>query len=484
MFKFKYGARRKFTMFDINSSKKLSRRKFLGVSTSMAVGGVVGGLVVGGLSGYFAAMSTQSTAQRTVYQTVTAPVYQTVTAPARTETITRTITAGAAVQEKTLKIGEIAGLSGGIAPYGVPLHNSRLIAVEEINAAGGVVIGDTRYKLELVYVDGARRDDAIAALERFVEQEGIKFILDGASSSNYYALGPIIKEKHPKALVIASGGYDPATTKGIPNFFRNTFDTSDLFALEIKWLKKQGVRRLATLIDKNHADAILYVEKLLPPAGFEIVADERYTTGQADFVPVLTKLKGLDFDALIWHGFEPDHVNIIKQARTVGLLPPKGQAPDYIWLSQSLAEPDFGGPLMGGDVSFYEGLYIDLFGTAADLPNATPRIRYIRNMYKKKFPDSVYVSWVSTGYDSVYILVRALQKAGTVEDVPKVIDALHKLTTWEVPELTFNHPPGLIFDSEGQAHPIITMGKWENNSFKYVTSTWEDAPEVHDPVKI
>ncbi|MEM1937700.1 MAG: ABC transporter substrate-binding protein [Candidatus Caldarchaeum sp.] len=463
-------------MSDRKYSNKISRRKFLGVSTSMAVGGAVGGLVVGGLAGYFAGGGGQQAGARTVFQTVTGP--------GRTETLTRTVTAGQATQERTLKIAEIGGLSGGIAPYGIPLHNSRLMAVEEINAAGGVVIGNTRYKLELVYVDGARRDDAIAALERFVEQEKLQFILDGASSSNYYALGPIIKEKHPKALVIAAGGYDPGTVKGIPNFFRSTFDISDLFELEIRWLRQKGVRRLAVLIDKNHADAILYVEKLLPPAGFEIVADERYTSGQADFVPILTKLRGMSFDALIWHGFEPDHVNIIKQARTVGLLPPKGQAPNYIWLSQSLAEPDFGGPLMGGDVSFYEGLYVDLFGTAADLPNATPRIRYLRDAYKKKFPDSVYVSWVSTGYDSVYILVRALQKAGTVDDVPKVIDALHKLTIWDVPELTFNYPPGLIFDREGQAHPIITMGLWENNSFRYITSTWEDARHVHDPVKI
>ncbi|MEM2095088.1 MAG: ABC transporter substrate-binding protein, partial [Candidatus Caldarchaeum sp.] len=254
-------------------SNKISRRKFLGVSTSMAVGGAVGGLVVGGLAGYFAGGGGQQAGARTVFQTVTAP--------GRTETLTRTVTAGQATQERTLKIAEIGGLSGGIAPYGIPLHNSRLMAVEEINAAGGVVIGNTRYKLELVYVDGARRDDAIAALERFVEQEKLQFILDGASSSNYYALGPIIKEKHPKALVIAAGGYDPGTVKGIPNFFRSTFDISDLFELEIRWLRQKGVRRLAVLIDKNHADAILYVEKLLPPAGFEIVADERYTSGQA-----------------------------------------------------------------------------------------------------------------------------------------------------------------------------------------------------------
>jgi len=471
------------SMSENHSTFKISRRKLLGVSTYLAAGGVVGGLVVGGLAGYLAGSQSVREVEKTVYQTVTMGG-STVTV-ARTQTVTETRTvAGGGMAEKTLRIGEIAGLSGGIAPYGIPMHNARVIAVEEINAAGGIVVGDTRYKLELVSVDGARRDDAIAALERFVEQENIKFILDGASSSNYYALGPIIKEKHPRALVIGAGGYDPDTTKGIPNFFRSTFDQKDLFQLEIQWLKDRGVKDLAVLIDKNHADAILYVEQLLPRAGLNVVADERYTTGQADFAPVLTKLRGMRFDAIIWHGFEPDHVNILKQARTLGLLPPKGQAPDYIWISQSLAEPDFGGPMVGGDISYYEGLYMDQFGTAADLPNSTPRIRYLRDIYKKKFPESPYVSWVSTGYDSVYILVRAIQKAGTVDDVPKVIDALHKLTIWDVPELTFNYPPGLIFDSEGQAHPILTIAKWENGAFKYITSSWETARQIHDPVKI
>ncbi len=43
--------------------------------------------------------------------------------------------------QQTLRIGELAGLTGGIAPYGVQIHNSRLIAIDEINAKGGISVG-------------------------------------------------------------------------------------------------------------------------------------------------------------------------------------------------------------------------------------------------------------------------------------------------------------------------------------------------------
>jgi branched-chain amino acid transport system substrate-binding protein len=455
----------------------VNRRSFLAAGVS----GVVG-LGLGFAGGYLLSPEKQVTRTIEVTRQVGGTtVTQTVTQPP--VTLTRTVTARG--QEQVLNIAEIAGLSGGIAPYGIPMHNSRLIAIEEINNSGGIVIGDKLYKLNLVFVDGAVTDQALAALERFVEQDKIPFILDGASSRNYYALGPRIKEKHPKALVLSAGGYDPDTTKGIPNFYRSTFDQRDLFLFEAEWFKQIGVNKIATLIDKTHADAILYVEQILPKSGFQVVADERYTTGQTDFVPILQKLKGLSksFDVLIWHGFEPDHINILKQARSVGLLPPAGEAPkDFIMLSQSLAEPDFGLPLAGGDAGLYEGIYMDQFGTAADLPNSTPRIKYINKIYKNKYPGSPYVAWVSTGYDSVYILVRAMQKAGTTTDVQAVMKALNELTVWDVPELTYNYPPGRLFDSEGQAHPILTLSKWEKGQFKYVTSSWETARFIHDPV--
>lgn len=357
-------------------------------------------------------------------------------------------------QAKTLKIGELAGLTGGIAPYGGQLHNARLLALEEINGKGGIKIGGVAYKLELVHLDAGPPAEAIKVFERLITVEKLKLILDGAYSSVEYALGPVLKAK--EALIIWSGGNDPATTVGIPNAFRNHFDggapfmkANDLF------LKKMGAKKISTYGQSGHADFKRFVEEYLPKIpGFEVISKDWFPFGEKDYFPVLTKIKNLKPDAVITHGFFTDGVTMVKQAREVGLLP------GILWLNQFAAAP---GMMDEASRKVWEGTYEILSSSLAPTTQAPPKSKKFFEAYFKKYGEKGgFGGWAEAGHDSVYILCKALEKAGTVDNIPKIIDALHSLTTDEIPELLQDYKPGKLFDKEGQAYPKIVCSQWKD----------------------
>ncbi|MBI2882230.1 MAG: ABC transporter substrate-binding protein [Candidatus Tectomicrobia bacterium] len=353
---------------------------------------------------------------------------------------------------QTLKVGELAGLTGGIAPYGTQLHNARLLAFEEINAKGGVKVGDKRYKLELVHLDVGPPPQAPTVFERLLTVEKVNLILDGAFSAVEYALRPLLKGK--KALMIWSGGNDPGTTVGVPNAFRNHFDGGPVFMkVNERFLRKMGVKRVATYGQTGHSEFKEFVEQHLPKLpGITVVAKEWFRFGEKDFFPVLTKLKGLKPDAVITHGFYTDGLNMVKQAREIGLFP------GVLWVNQLAAAPNM---MDSASRRFFEGTYEILFASYGATTKQPQKSKRFMNAYVKKFGQRTFGSWAESGYDSAYILAKALEKAGTVEDIPKIAAAMHTLTTDDIPELLLPYKPGKIFDAEGQAYPKILAAEWK-----------------------
>src|SRR5712692_3705160 len=215
--------------------------------------------------------------------------------------------------QQTVRIGELAAITGPIAPYGTQLKNSRLMAIDDLNAKGGVTIGRAKQKLELVSLDGGAPGEAVKVFERLISIEKVHIVLDGSFSAVQYALGPVIKGKN--ALVMWSGGNDPDTTVGLPNAFRNTFDGGTAFMrVSEAFLKKMNVKRVATYGQRGHSEFKKFVEEYLPKSpGFEVVASEWHPFGEKDFFPVLTKFKGMKLDAVITHGVIGDSVTGLKQ---------------------------------------------------------------------------------------------------------------------------------------------------------------------------
>ena len=89
--------------------------------------------------------------------------------------------------QQTLRIGELAAITGPIAPYGTQSRNSRLMAIDDLNAKGGVSIGGTKYKLEMVSLDGGAPGEAVKVFERLLSVEKVTVVLDGTPSGGNFA---------------------------------------------------------------------------------------------------------------------------------------------------------------------------------------------------------------------------------------------------------------------------------------------------------
>jgi branched-chain amino acid transport system substrate-binding protein len=268
-----------------------------------------------------------------------------------------------------------------------------------------------------------------------------------------YALGPVLKGK--QVIMVWSGGNDPATTVGVPNAFRNHFDGGVPFMkVNELFLRKMNLKRVATYGQTGHADFKRFVEEYLPKVqGIEVVATEWHPYGEKDFFPVLTKIKGLKPDAVITHGFYTDGLNMLKQAREIGLFP------GPVWLNQYSAAP-----LMMDDASrkIWEGSYECLLSSYGATTEPTDKGKKFFQAYAKRFGEKGFGNWAESGYDSVYILAKAVEKAGTIDDIPKITRAMHELTTQDIPELLLPYKPGKLFDADGQAYPKIVVTQWKD----------------------
>ena len=365
--------------------------------------------------------------------------------------------------QQAVRIGELAGLTGPIGVYGQNTHNARVLAVEEINARGGVNVRGTRHKLELVHLDVGNPKEALNVFERLLTVEKANLIVDGLYSSVEYALGPVIRTKN--AVVVWSAGNDPATTVGVPNAFRNNFDGGlPLMKVTEAFLKKMGVKRVATYGQTGHADFKRFVEEYLPKVpGLEVVASEWHPFGEKDYFPVLTKIKGLKPDAVLVHGFYSDGITMLKQAREINLLP------GPLWLNQYGA-----GPHMMDEASrkVFDGTYENLFASFAMTTEMPAKSKRFYDAYVKKFGERGFGPWAETGYDSIYLLAKAVEKAGTVDDIPKIISALSSLAVEDVPELLAPYKPGRVFDADRQAYPKIIVGQWKHGQLAPVMSDY------------
>jgi branched-chain amino acid transport system substrate-binding protein len=355
--------------------------------------------------------------------------------------------------QPAIRIGELAAITGPIAPYGTQLKHARLMAVDEINTRGGVSIGGARHRLELVSLDGGQPGEAVKVFERLLTVEKVNLVLDGAFSSVQYALGPVIKGKN--AVVVWSGGNDPDTTVGIPNAFRNTFDGGTPFMkVNEAFLRRMNVKRVATYGQRGHVEFKKFVEDYLPKApGFEVLATEWHPFGEKDFFPVLTKLKGMKADAIFTHSVVADSVTLLKQAREIGIFP------GPLWINQSA-----NAPLMIDEESrkVMDGSYESLQTGAAHTTEAPPPSRAFFQAYAKRFGEKGFGSWAESGWDSVHIVAKAMEKAGTATDVESIATALRALGVNDVPDLLLNYQPGRIFNKDGQAHPRILITQWKD----------------------
>jgi branched-chain amino acid transport system substrate-binding protein len=350
-----------------------------------------------------------------------------------------------AIADDTLRLGGVFSLTGKLTSLGQSGAVAAKLAVKEINDRGGITVGGKPYRVELILRDDRGVPaEAVASTLELTAKDGIKFVFGPIGT----VVGMPAIEVTRKAGVMH---FTPVTGSGTlvgkpdyPYLFqtynwefgaRGRIRTYAPFIA--KTAKEYGIRRVAILDSTDdYSSQVLeaYVPRL-KELGLEIITVERYDrAGTVDFYPQLGKIKALKPDALIWGYSDESGKLIIRQALETGVtkkffswqgpseipaLPYKDQLELYTWV-------------------------IGTRSPQSDDPKIKDWTRRMNEMAGQELGPSLI--WGLTIYDQVFMLTKAIEKAGTITDLEKIKRALQGMTYDGVMKLAVTSDDRFVHD--------------------------------------
>ena len=340
---------------------------------------------------------------------------QTVTVPAG-GTASVVFTYCGAKQANVIKVGWFGPLTGNQAVWGNSEFNTVKMLFEEINAAGGVKVGDKTYTLEAIgYDNKGDAQEAVNVVHRLTSQDKVVAILGPNASGNAIPIAPILEAaKVPDIATYASNPKVTVLDGKVKQYnFRVCFIDPYQGAVAAGYaFDVLGARKAAILYDvsDDYSQGLrqFFVENFKKNGG-TIVADESFKSGDVDFRPQLSKIKAQNPDIIFMPYFFKEVALSANQARELGmkqvLMGGDG------WPSDQLIR-------MGG--AAVEGSYI-----VSHLNYNDPDVLDYEARYFKKYgiPTEFNGSLV---HDAVLMLVDALKRAGKPdgESIAKALESV------------------------------------------------------------
>jgi branched-chain amino acid transport system substrate-binding protein len=312
-----------------------------------------------------------------------------------------------------LTIGAISALTGAGSSWGLAVAAGPQLAAAEINAKGGLKVGDKTYEVKvLAYDEQYTAAGTVAAYTRLVMQDGVKYILGPLSSAGTVAIKDMVEENK---TIIFTGGYTRKAIDANTRFLFRAYSTPVEYGpAMIRWLRDhqpEGQRRVVLLNpnDETGWDGQDVQQAAYNGNGFQVQGHELYERTLKDFQPVLTKLLAQKPDVIELGTSSPATAGlIVRQAREMGF---KGR-----FMKNGGPGPRDIVAAAGKEAA--EGVLNYLI---AD-PNNAAYARLSAEFKKDKGfePNELFISF----YDATRVLFAAMQKAGTVTDSDKVRQAI------------------------------------------------------------
>ena len=325
--------------------------------------------------------------------------------------LTALIACGGDGDDGPFRIGVMESLTGPGETYGTVANQAKQLAVDEINAAGGI---DGRM-IELVVEDSkCNAQDAITAYNKLTDVEGVKIILGTSCSGAMLGAAPRAEED---GVILFSGlATNPDIAEAGDYIFRTSMSDAQLGIDTGNLLWADGVRTLATINESTdyaegvRRESVAQFEK----RGGTVVAEERYPTDTTDFRSQLTKLFNENPDALhVAAQAEFSGGTIVKQARELGFEGPIYS--DVVVVGATALE-------IAGDAA------TGLKAVTADLDPANNKAQEVLGNFREKY-DYVTLPWyLGSAYDDVYITAECLKKTGDDQDADGFRDCMYDIT--------------------------------------------------------
>ena len=359
----------------------------------------------------------------------------------------------AAAGANVIKIASVSPLSGGTANAGKDNQAGAQLAVEEVNAKGGVEVAGKKYMLELISEDdGADPKQGTIVAQKIADDKNISAVIGHYNSGVTMAAQPIYAKAGLVAITPSATNPD-VTVKASKSESGGTLmyrmvahDGMQGPALAV-YAQKKGVKTIAIVDDattygKGMADQ---VEKKAKELGLNVVSHDAATDKTTDFKNILTKIKGAGADAVMWGGLDDTAATFSKQARELGLkslllMPDAVCTDNYISLAGEAAE---------GTICSVTGVPLAEMKEGASF----------KERFEKRFAGQKVQGFAPFAYDAVLTLVEAIKKAGSTEPA-KVAAAMKGITATGLSgPISFDDATGERKDT------MITIQEEKNKAF-------------------
>ena len=343
---------------------------------------------------------------------------------------------GSSTDGNVIKIGVNYELSGAVATYGDASVKGIEMAVEEINAAGGI---DGK-NIELVKYDNKSEPaEATTLATKLMTQDDVVAIIGPATSGSFKATIPVANQNKVPVVSGSATAEDVTVSNGkLQEYaFRTCFSDSYQGTAMANFATKNRSAKTAVILKDTSSDYAKGLAenfaKTFTANGGTIVGEEGYIAGETNFNTVLTRIKSLDFDVMYVPGYYEEVGLIIKQARDQNIMQPV------------LGGDGFDSPVLlekAGAAALTDVFYTNHYSS---LDQDAKVQDFIKN-YKTKYGEEPN-AFNALGYDTAYFVADAIGRGG---------------------ELTG--------ESVQQAMASTT-------DFSGVTGTFSIDPKAHEPVK-
>src|SRR5688500_1979920 len=231
------------------------------------------------------------------------------------------LAASCARQGETIKIGEFASLTGKEATFGQASHKGTLLAIEEINAAGGIL----GRKLELFTEDDqSKSGEAATVVKKLISRDKVIAVVGEVASSRSLEAAPICQ--NARIPMISPSSTAPEVTATGDYIFRvcfiDPFQGTVMAKFARDTLKLRKVALLTSVSSAYSVGLARYFKDRFAADGGIVALEQRYSEGDKDFRAQLTAIKAAGVDGVFIPGYYTEAALICRQARDLGLSMP------------------------------------------------------------------------------------------------------------------------------------------------------------------
>jgi branched-chain amino acid transport system substrate-binding protein len=323
--------------------------------------------------------------------------------------------AGGGAKSDTIKIGWLGPRTGDTALWGQAEYDTVVMLAEDLNAKGGVEVGNKKYKVEIIgYDDKGDSTEAVNIAKRLTSQDKVVAIVGPQGSGEAIPIAPVMNDaKVPAVATTATNPRVTVTESGALNqymfraCFTDPYQGSVAATYAYEKLGKRNAAIFMTVDDAYSAGLTQFFKESFIKLGGKIVEEVSFTAGEKDFRAPLTKIKAANPDVIFSPNYYTDVALSAKQARELGIT----------------------SVMLGGDGWPSENL-ISLAGTALEgcffvnhLDFNDPTVADFKNAYKAKYNKNAELNSYMAN-DAFLMVIDAIKRAKSIksEDVMKALE--------------------------------------------------------------